>query len=464
MSRVCIVGTGIPAYIPARVHRGPGLRTEHFTRALARDGHDLLVLWVDPAMASVGEYQAASCELDGRAVASMAVAEADLSRPALARAVAAHRPEALVGVGAGGAAFAARLGLDLPMWADVFGDPMAEAQAKALLDNDDTVLVRFWSILGPLLERADRFSAVSGAQAGALLGQLGLSGRLSSRTIGEELVSVIECAAENGADPVSATDPVTGTPIPEDAFVVLWSGSFNTWCDIGTLFRGVEAAMALEPRLHFVATGGGVDGHDERSYPAFRRMVGSSPYASRFHLRGWVPSAELSAYYRMADLGLVVERTIYERRLGAENRVVQWLAHGLPCLTTAQSELGRSLVERGMAFSFRPGDPESLTEVLRGLLRDRDRLRAAGRAGLRYVETELSFERTAAPLVRWCRQPVRAGDAGGPRPLSVGLFSEPAAVVHLLEAYLASLSLGQLGFRGLRWIGRRLRGRDRTQS
>ena len=44
--------------------------------------------------------------------------------------------------------------------------------------------------------------------------------------------------------------------------------------------------------------------------------------------------------------------------------------------------------------------------------------------------------------------------------LSLGLFSEPASVVHLLESYLAGLSLGQLSWRSLRWFWRRLRGRS----
>ena len=49
MSRVCLVGTGVPGFIPARVHNGPGLRTEHFARALIADGHELTVIYVDRA-------------------------------------------------------------------------------------------------------------------------------------------------------------------------------------------------------------------------------------------------------------------------------------------------------------------------------------------------------------------------------------------------------------------------------
>jgi hypothetical protein len=51
---------------------------------------------------------------------------------------------------------------------------------------------------------------------------------------------------------------------------------------------------------------------------------------------------------------------------------------------------------------------------------------------------------------------VRAGDAGAEPVLRVGLFSEPAAIVHLLESYLASLGPAQIAYRAPRWLLRRL--------
>lgn len=455
MSRVCLVGTGVPGFIPARVHNGPGLRTEHFARALVADGHELTVIYVDRAGDAVPDSAAF--------VPSVAAAEADFENGALDAVLTRFQPEALVGAGIQGTAFAARLKTGLPLWADVFGDPMAEAQAKAVLENADAPLPRFWSMLGPVLAEADRFSAVSRRQADALVGQLGLAGRLSRRTAGEEMVSVVPCAAEaeGGHDRAALRRGLrAGLGIADNDFVVLWSGSFNTWCDIETLFEGLDRAMDMEPRLRFVATGGEVVGHDEISYGRFRQRVAASPNRARYHLAGWVGSADLPSYYAAADLGVVAELDLYERRLGSENRVAQWLAHGLAAATTAKSEFGRCLVARELAYPWRAGEPGSLAACLVAAASDTEAVESTGDACRSWAAGNLDYRTTAVPIAGWCRRPVRAGDSSGDAALSLGLFSEPASVVHLLESYLAGLSLGQLSWRSLRWFWRRLRGRS----
>lgn len=459
MSRVCLVAAGVPAFIPARVHTGAGLRTEHFARALLADGNELMVCYVD------GQTQRRPAtvlqNLDGKdGIVCVAVGERDFESGLLEAPLARFSPEAMVGVGIQGSALATRLVTGLPLWADVFGDPMAEAQAKACLDGDDRSVVRFWNMLGPTLAGADRFSAVSERQADALLGQLGLAGRLSRHTAAEDMVAVIPCAAEPepNCDRDGLRRRLRGElGIAADDFVVLWSGSFNTWCDIDTLFDGLEQAMTAESGLRFVATGGEVRGHDEMSYQRFCRHVERSPNRRRYHLRGWVCSEELPAYYAAADLGVVSEFDVYERRLGSENRVVQWLVHGLAAATSARSELGRCLATRELALPWHPGDAGSLASCLLAAARDPERTAAIGEAGRHWACSHLGFEVTAAPLVDWCRAPGRAGDAGRQAPLSLGLFSEPGSVVHLLENYLASLSLTQLAWRSLRWLWRRLR-------
>lgn len=456
MSRVLAVAVGIPALVPARHHAGPGMRAAHFATALARAGHEVLLLCIQPEDAALP----VSLEVEvagGTAPRCVFVRERQITDADVRGQMERFAPDALVGVTAYAASVATRLGTTLPMWADIFGDLMAEAQAKAVLVGNDAPLVHFWKLLGPVLERADRFSAVSGAQARALVGQLGLAGRLSAATAGERLVEVIPCAAEPRADDGDGGRALRGEVVPADAFVVLWSGGFNTWCDVETLVEGVARAMRADPRVHLVATGAAIRGHDERTFERFRELVAGSRVAERFHLLGWVESSCLARVYSEADVGVHVERDLYERELGGENRVVEWLAHGVPCVTTARSELGRSLVRRGLALHATPGDPDALAATLLRALAERPALTTTATAGRAFARAHLGFDATAAPLVAWCGQPHRAADARGERALSVGLFSEPSAVVHLLEAYLASLSGRQLAFRSTRWLWRRMR-------
>jgi hypothetical protein len=132
------------------------------------------------------------------------------------------------------------------------------------------------------------------------------------------------------------------------------------------------------------------------------------------------------------------------------------MARGLPCVTTARSELGRRLVEKRLALGVKPGDPDSLADVLVSAAADRDRLRSIGEACRVHCRDNFGFEHTAAPLLQWCRAPRYAADHGQERVVSVGLLSEPKAMVRVLEAYLDELSLGQVLYRSVRWLARRL--------
>lgn len=462
MSRLLLVGVGCPSFLASRKHLGPGLRCGHFASVLARAGHDVLVIGVEVgegASGNASDVQSTEVTVCGRTVRCLMTDERGLTGSRIRDHVDAFAPQAVIGATAYGAALATRIVPNLPLWADVFGDLMAEAQAKAISHGSDLSVVRFWTTLRVVLERGDRFSAVSTAQASALVGQLGLAGRLGAATAGQDLVSVIPCAAEVAEVAALPAESQSVGPrgklVDDDAFIVLWSGSFNTWCDIDTLLEGLERAMRERPRIHFVATGGAVKGHDERTAARFMDRVAAGPLRHRFHLCGWVEDSALPAYYRDADVGICIERDLYERRLGSENRVVQWLVNGLPAVTTARSELGETVVGAGAGFDCPIADPAALANRLVELCDDPAMVRTAAKRCLE-LSGRFAYEPTARPLLEWASEPVRAGDAAGRRPLSIGLLSRPGEMTELLEAYLSELSFGQIGYRSARWLWRRL--------
>ena len=455
MSRVLVVGMGVPGFVPSMRHAGPGLRASHLALALVSGGHRVLLV----AVLEEGERAPLACS-PPPSMEIVFTTERNLVSPAMRTRLSAFSPEAVVGATVYASSLATRLGFDVPLWADVFGDILAEAQAKAARSGNDWSIVHFWTLLRPVLERGDRFSAVSRAQANALIGQLGMAGRLSSRTAGEELVAVIPCSSE--APAARTQDDKVGTRrrlreelgFGADDFVLLASGGVNTWCDVETTVRGVAAAMEGEPRLRLVVTGGDIPGHDETSYAALLHGLAGLD-ASRVRVLGWIDSSRLPDLYLACDLGLHVERSLYERTLGAENRVVEWLAHGLPCVTTARSEAGAELVARGFAFGCEPSCPASLDRALRLACAGGLATRAAGREGAAWVASSRVPDRTAAPLVEWCASPRFAGDAAGQRLLRLGLLSQPGTSAEMLEAYVAELPVGEVARRGLRWLWRR---------
>ncbi len=460
MSRICVVSTGLPSLVDACTHHGPGLRSTHFITALLEAEIDVLVVVVVSDDEFGCSRLPASVSIGGREVEFVETTEADVVGARVARTIAQFEPDGFVGVSVMGASIACDLAGDAPLWADVFGDIMAEAQAKAVVYDNDASLARFAGLLLRVLARADRFSVVSRRQADSLVGQLGLAGRLSKHTASQCLVEVVPCSARVG-ESVADVDVARlreGLGL-EGAFIVLWSGSFNTWCDVDTLYAGLAEAMDGCAALHFVATGGAVNGHDDRTFERLQQLVTDSRHAQRFHLVGWVHASQLPLYYQLADVAVCVERSCYERRFGSENRVIEWLAAGVPVVTTAQSEQGAELEAARVVEVVPIGDQVELATTLVRLQSDPEALCRLSAAGVEYVRRQRDFAETAEALIRWATAPVRAGDADTQPVVRIGMVSQPKTMVALLEAYVDELGSAELVRRGVRWLWRRFRRR-----
>jgi GT2 family glycosyltransferase/glycosyltransferase involved in cell wall biosynthesis len=421
--RVAVVGCAPLPWEEARMNFAPGARTWQLVRALADDGHFVLAVCGRIPGAYDGDGRGpAVCERDGALVVWLSYEEL-FNGDALTGLLDALSPECLVGSSVWPSARAVEVSETRPVWVDLFGDPMGEAQARAAV-YDSGHLVYHKEMLAALLEGGDAFSVVSHRQRLAALGQLGMSGRLNQETAGRELVYVVPCSLpEDGTGPWPDPSPNPATAIDEDAFVVLWGGSYNTWCDIATLVGGLERAMAQNPAIRLVSTGGEIVGHDDRSYRSFVHAVAESRYAHRFHNQGTVTTGHAIAWIRRADLGVVTERRLVERELGSSGRMLTWLGLGLPIVCTTQSEVGSRLVDERIAFGYRVGDPDDLARVILEAARDRDRLRAMAVQAREWAVKRWSVEHTTAPVREWVRTATRAPDretANSPAVVDVG--------------------------------------------
>jgi glycosyltransferase involved in cell wall biosynthesis len=409
MARVLVVGLCPLPFENANRLFGPGIRTWQFARPLLDDGHDVCL--VTGRMA--GAYSApagTTTRREGRLV-HHAVDDLVLHDGAyLQRVHDEFVPDAIVGATITPTFVAVSLKTDAPIWADVFGDVMSEAQAKAQVYGDDAYVFDFWRLLRPVLDRGDVFSSVSGRQGWALVGALGTRGRLNRRTLGYSFVHAIPCAVDvTSAPSPSARRVLRGVDVGEDDFVVLWSGSYNTWTDVECLFAGLEDAMARDPRVRFVSTGGEVAGHDEVTYPRFLDLIAASPYRRRFIMKGWLPTQEVPGYWAEADVGIHLDRPMYERELGSENRVLSWMGAGLAVVASNVSELSAEIARHDLGLTFPPGDPGTLAETLLTAAADRERNRERAERARAYARRYFSYEETTRPLRAWLAH-------GPPRP------------------------------------------------
>ena len=202
-----------------------------------------------------------------------------------------------------------------------------------------------------------------------------------------------------------------GELFAEDDFVVFWGGGFNTWCDIEVLAEGLDLAMQENPKIHFLSTGGAIQGHDSQSYARFKQLVAKSRYPERFVLKGTLPKTEADAWSKRADVGVVTEKRMAERELGSSGRILNWLTQGIPVVCTSLSELGEALEAEGGALTYRVADGVDLARILVEVSRDPESLRLISKRGRELSDSIWSAEFTTRPLREWLRQPQRAPGA-----------------------------------------------------
>jgi len=289
---------------------------------------------------------------------------------------------------------------------------MAEGQSKAFRLNEDGPLSTFFNLEYPIICNADIFSAVAESQKWALIGELGLVGRLNRFTDNYEFCHVIPNGIE-GPIARPATELIRGKKVGKDDFLVLWSGGFNTWCDYELLVSALEEVMTKFAHVKFIATGGQINGHDDVSYPRFHRLVSESRHRDKFILEGWIPSELLPHYYWESDIGINVDRDCYEVRLGSKNRILDWISAGLPPVCSRVCELSLLLENAGLGFTYAPGSREALVECLTKLIRMSRKELDALRETVRPKALEhLGFDNIMLPLRTWVRDPRFAPDQG----------------------------------------------------
>ncbi len=308
-------------------------------------------------------------------------------------------------------AVTADLNLEIPSWLDYNGDPFAEKQLQARLYQHDGSLLPQWELYFKGLSAGDRFSVCSEPQRHALIGQLAFAGRLSAKTSGEDMVQVLpNCSRVMSERTPRRTLSLKGNQIPASAFLVLWSGGYNTWSDPETLFHGLEAAMKSNESIYFATTGGAIDGHDNRSFQIFQDLVEKSEFRERFVFLGWVPTEEVGAYYEQADLAIYTDRYSVEGELGTRTRLVDWIQYKTPIACTELCELSRDLAANHLILTFKIGDADALAGSILESAANPEAGKERAVKAHQWFDRNLDEKVVLAPLLKWAETPRFAKD------------------------------------------------------
>jgi glycosyltransferase involved in cell wall biosynthesis len=416
LTTILVIGTG-PLFAPdVKVFSGQSFRTWHFTQPLLETGHtvDLVVLPTEGLSDTnntadvIQEHQKA-----GTTYRMVHSTDPDTILKSLSAVIAQKAYDCIVAVNINAGYYACRLETTLPLWIDLNGYMMGEAQAKCKVYESDSYLMHFWERERVALRRADRFSAVSYKQMLAVIGELGAVGRLNRYTFSHQFVSVVPNAAyEEFLDPASYPyeRSYRGKEFPEDAFAVLWSGGFNTWTDTKTLAAALSLAMEQNPHICFVATGAAIPGHDELTYESFTAEMSKTGFLDKCHMLGWVEAKELFSLHRECDIGINVDSLNYETIFGARNRLTNMMAAGLPVLTTLGTELSELIREQRLGYVVGLEDVAEFSNALLHGASNPNNLRQFSQRAKRYVIENFGYAATTKGLLKWVEEPTRAPD------------------------------------------------------
>ena len=338
-------------------------------------------------------------------------------------------PDAIIGVNTFGSYVASTLNSHAPLWADLNGWIMAEAQAQASKMESNDYLSHYFEMEETVLKRADKISCVSDPQKYAVLGELATFGRINRETFGYKFTYSIPNGteifegedvifdAEKQEETMKKIGEIFNNRFPADAFSLLWMGGYNTWVDEINLFKSVSDAMEKCPKLFFVSTGGEISGLDNKTFSKFKKMIDESKFKDRFLFLGWVKTSDIPFIYARANAGLNIDRKCAETYTGARNRINEMMKFGVPVITTLGSEISYEVPVAGAGVAVKSGKHELVTEEILHMYHDWNnrhgyKLKEYGENGRKYIKEKCNYEYLLKPLLKWLENPRPAPDRG----------------------------------------------------
>jgi glycosyltransferase involved in cell wall biosynthesis len=192
--------------------------------------------------------------------------------------------------------------------------------------------------------------------------------------------------------------------------VILWNGGIVKWYDPLTLVRAVARIVPRRPdvKLLFLGTKYPVAGFDPgatlgeaRELSRALGLLGDNVLFNE----GWLPYDESGRYMVEADIGVSTYYDNLETHFSYRTRMVDFLWAETPLVCTRGDVIAEMVERRGLGIVVPEQDVDALEAALNRLLEERE-FYAACKRNLGAVKAEMTWERTLAPLVEFCRRDV----------------------------------------------------------
>ena len=303
------------------------------------------------------------------------------------------------------------------------------------------------TILNRLLQLGDFFLCASDRQRDFWLGALASSGRLSlahaqADSAMRTLIDIVGFGLPKGCPHKTGPGPrETFTAIGPDDPLILWNGGMWNWLDPLTAIRAVGLLASQFPSIRLVFMGTrspGAQVAEMSVIGAARQLADELNLLDRnVFFNDWVPFDERQNWLLEADATISLHVATLEARIAFRTRMLDNLWCAVPAVVTDGDVLAELVDSEGVGATVPPGDVGAVADALERVL-DSSRSRQM-RANLSSVATRFTWEKVAAPLLAYCREPWmlddRASDPGTTYLRGLErLYTETAEYARRLEA------------------------------
>lgn len=193
---------------------------------------------------------------------------------------------------------------------------------------------------------------------------------------------------QHGADPVKITvisnyeDPGFLDMAEEvierdpDAFVLSYIGSFSPARGLETAIRGMALLKDYPIRLQVVGKG------TPAVKEVYRKLVEENDLHDSVEFLGWQPFSRVPAMMRAADVGLVPHIRNEQTDNTIPHKLFQYMMMGLPLVVSTARPLARIVGNSDAGEIFEAGSPESFTDAVLRLYKDKTRYEHCSKRGV----------------------------------------------------------------------------------
>jgi glycosyltransferase involved in cell wall biosynthesis len=293
----------------------------------------------------------------------------------------------------------------LALWADQPADLQSVRHRRRL------------AILQHQCQVGDFFICASERQRDWWLGLLEMQGRVNPQTYKADpslrrLVDVVPYGLP--LEPPQATQPILRGVWPGLGLndpIVLWGGGLWEWLDPLTAVRAIHHLESDGHPIRLVFPGTRHPNPDMPDMPVRARamaLAGELGLSDRCVFFGdWIPYKDWPAALLEANIGLSLHGDTVEARLAYRSRVLDYVWTSLPMILTRGDATSQTVEHHGLGIVVDYEDHLGVAEAILELL---DQPRSARQDGFARARAEMTWERTAQPLIEFCRSPVFAAD------------------------------------------------------